>query len=308
MITVGMNPFITTQGSTTDAMKTVLIGAICNIILDPILIFGFHMGVAGAALATIISQGISTIWVLYFLFGRRTRIRIYRENLRISSKIIGPLLALGISPFIMGSTESILNIAFNSSLSRYGGDIAVGAMTILSSVMQLLTLPIQGLTQGAQPIISYNYGARKTERVQKAYRYLLCYATGYTILFWLAVQITPETFVRIFNSSSPELITTTAWALRVYFAAGCMFGILFSVQQTFMALGQAKLSLFIASLRKIILLIPLIYILPIFMEDNVFAVFLAEPIADFGSIATAGVLFAMNIKRILRVNGNRMDQ
>lgn len=300
MISLGLNTFITTQGFSQVAMKTVLIGAICNIILDPIFIFAFRMGVKGAALATIISQAVSAAWVMKFLTGEKTRLKLRKENLRLEKSVVVPVLALGISPFIMTATESILNIAFNSSLSKYGGDVAVGAMTIISSIMQLQFMPTQGLAQGAQPILSYNYGAGKMDRVKRAYRLLITIGLGYTLAFWTLVQLFPGFFVRLFNSSSPELISTTAWALRIYMAVTGVFGIQMAVQQVFVSLGQAKLSLFIACLRKIILLIPLIYILPLFLEDKVFAVFLAEPVADFISVTVAGTLFLLNIKKILK--------
>ncbi len=299
MISMGLNMFITTQGFANVAMKTVMIGALCNIVLDPILIFGFGMGVQGAALATILSQGISAVWVLLFLTGKKTKLLIRKENLRIKPQIMLPVLALGVAPFIMSSTESILNIAFNSSLSKYGGDVAVGAMTILSSILSLMFMPAQGLAQGAQPIISYNYGAGKVGRVRKAYRILIVSCTTYTMTFWLFLNLFPRFFVGLFNSSSPELMETTVWALAIYMAGSGVFGIQSGVQQTFVALGQAKLSLFIACLRKIILLIPLIYILPAFMEDKIFAVFLAEPVADFISVTVASLLFFFNIGKIL---------
>lgn len=299
MFSLGLNPFITTQGFAKTAMKTVLIGAVCNIILDPIFIFALNLGVKGAAIATVLSQGISAIWVLRFLMGKETKLRIKKENLRIQPQVMLPVLALGISPFVMSATESVLNVAFNSSLSGYGGDVAVGAMTILSSIMQLQFMPIQGLAQGAQPIVSFNYGAGKVDRVRKTYRLLLISSTLYTMLFWFLLQLFPRVFVGIFNSSSPELMETTVWALRIYFAVSGLFGIQMAVQQTFVSLGQAKLSLFIACLRKIILLIPLIYILPVFFENKTFAVFLAEPVADFISVAVAAALFALNIKKVL---------
>lgn len=299
MIALGLNPFITTQGFSDVAMKTVLIGAVCNIILDPIFIFLWNMGVQGAALATIISQGVSAVWVLLFLNGKRTKLKLKKQQLKIEWKVIAPVLALGVSPFVMGATESVLNIAFNVSLAKYGGDVAVGAMTILSSIMQLQYMPVHGLTQGAQPIISYNYGADKNDRVKKAYRLLMVCCFTYTMLFWLAVQLFPQMFVRIFNDSQ-ELMETTTWALRIYFAASGLFGAQMAVQQTLLALGQAKISLFIACLRKIILLIPLIYILPCFFADKVFAVFLAEPVSDFVSVAVAVFLFVYNIKKILK--------
>ncbi len=297
-LSMGLNPYITTQGFSKEAMKTVLIGAVCNIILDPVFIFGFQMGVQGAALATILSQAVSTIWVVRFLTGKKTALHIRKDYLRVDFKVLLPVLALGVSPFIMTATESAINIVFNRSLSEYGGDVAVGAMTILSSIMQLQMMPVQGLSQGAQPIISYNYGATKIDRVKKAYKLLLVCCLTYTMVFWLAVQLFPEVFVRIFNDS-PELLETTTWALRIYMAVSGLFGIQMAVQQTFVSLGQAKLSLFIACLRKIILLIPLVLILPLFMENKVFGVFLAEPVADFISVTVAGTIFLLNIRHIL---------
>ena len=299
MISLGLNPFITTQGFSDVAMKTVIIGAVCNIILDPVFIFLLGMGVQGAALATILSQGVSTVWVLFFLNGKRTKLRLKKQHLKIEWKVIAPVLALGVSPFVMGATESALNIAFNSSLAKYGGDVAVGAMTILSSIMQLQFMPTQGLTQGAQPIMSFNYGAAKIDRVKKTYRLLIGCCLAYTMAFWLAVQCFPQMFVKIFNDT-PELLDTTTWALRIYFATSGIFGIQMAVQQTFLSLGQAKVSLFIACLRKIILLIPLIYLLSYFFEDKVFAVFLAEPVSDFISVTVAAVLFLFHINKILR--------
>lgn len=298
MFALGLNPFITTQGFSKDAMKTVIIGAVCNIILDPIFIFLLDMGVKGAALATIVSQGISALWVICFLTGKKTIIKIRKKYLKMDKNVLIPVLALGISPFIMTSTESAINVCFNMSLSKYGGDIAVGAMTILSSIMQLQMMPVQGLSQGAQPIISYNYGAGNVDRVKKAFRILLTGCLTYTMVFWAAVQMFPSVFVQIFNNS-PELLETTTWALRIYMAVSGLFGIQMAVQQTFVSLGQAKISLFIACLRKIILLIPLIFILPNFFTDKVFAVFLAEPVSDFISVTVAGSLFLFCINKIL---------
>ena len=299
MLTLGLNSFITTQGFAKTSMKTVLIGAVCNIILDPVLIFVLHMGVRGAALATILSQAVSAAWVLCFLNGKDTKIRIKKEYLRIEPSVILPVMALGLAPFVMNITESMINIAFNSSLSKYGGDAAVGAMTILASIMQLQFMPVQGLGQGAQPLISFNYGAAKIDRVKKTIKILLVVSLIYTMLFWLFVELVPGFFVKLFNNSSPELYQTTVWAVRIYMGMTGIFGMQMAIQQTFMSLGQAKLSLFIACLRKVILLLPLIYILPYFMEDKVFAVFLAEPVSDFISVAVASGLFICNIKNIL---------
>ncbi len=299
MLTLGLNTFVTAQGFAKISMLTVVIGAITNIVLDPLFIFVFGMGVKGAALATVISQAVSAVWVILFLCGKKTNLRIRKENFILDAKIVGSVLALGISPFIMTATESILNIAFNSSLSKYGGDAAVGAMTILASIMQLMMMPTQGLAQGTQPIISYNYGAGKTDRVIKAYRILFICCFAYTLVFWIILQIFPEFFVSLFNSESESLMDITVWALHIYLGAMGFFGIQMAAQQTFVALGQAKISLFIAALRKIILLIPLIYILPNLFSDKVFAVFLAEPVADAISVIAAGSLFFLSIKKIL---------
>ena len=304
MISLGLNSFITTQGATSVSMKTVLIGAVINIVLDPIFIFGLKMGVRGAALATIISQFVSAVWVLKYLTGSKTRLRLLPANIRLSREIVLPVLALGMAPFIMSATESVLNIAFNSSLSRYGGDLAVGSMTVISSIMQLQMLPVQGLSQGAQPLLSYNFGAGRTDRVKRAFKLLVAFSLMYTLSFWALVQLFPQVFVHIFNSSSDELVSLASWALRIYMGTSGLFGIQMAVQMLFVSLGQAKLSLFIACLRKIILLIPLIFILPVFISDKVFAVFLAEPIADLISVIVCSLLCAVNFRRIMSKAGN----
>lgn len=289
-LALGMNAFINAQGFAKTGMLTVVIGAVCNIILDPIFIFGLHMGVRGAALATIISQGISCVWIVRFLLGRQTTLRIRKENLRIRPKTVGPCIALGVAPFIMQFTESVLNICFNTSLLKYGGDVAVGAMTILSSVMQMSMLPIQGLTQGAQPIIGFNYGAKKMDRVKKTFRLLLLSCVTFTAVIWLICMLLPQAFILIFTDQA-ELIAFTKWAMRIYMAVSLIFGVQISCQQTFIALGNAKTSVFLALLRKVLLLIPLIYILPAFMEDKLMAVFLAEPVADVIAVTTTSILF-----------------
>lgn len=290
MMALGMNMFVTTQGFATVSMRTVLIGAVSNIILDPIFIYGLHMGVEGAALATVISQAVSGIWVVRFLTGKNTTLRLRRSTLRPSWRLMAPVLALGVSPFVMQSTEALLNISFNSSLQRYGGDVAVGAMTVASTVMQIVWIPAQGLGQGAQPIISYNYGARNAQRVREAFFALLKVSCAFMFTFWLLVQLFPRFFISIFNND-PQLVDTTVWALRVYTAVLGLFGIQMSVQQTFTAIGKAKASLFIACLRKVILLIPLIFILPLFIENKVLAVFLAEPVSDFISVTASAITF-----------------
>lgn len=290
MISLGLNMFITTQGFTKISMATVLIGAISNIILDPIFIFAFDMGVSGAAIATIISQAVSAVWVLCFLLGKKTKLKIRKENLLPSAKILLPIFALGISPFIMNATEAVINVAFNSSLQKYGGDIAVGAMTICTTVFQMAWVPAQGIGQGAQPIISYNYGAKNADRVKQAFKAFLIICFGYVFAFGMAIEVFPQFFIGIFNDN-PQLVETATWTIRLYGCAMVFFGIQMAVQQTFIALGKAKASLFIACLRKVILLVPLIYILPNFFENKVFAVFLAEPVSDAISIMTASIVF-----------------
>ena len=298
-LSLGLNFFITAQGFSTVGMATVLIGAVVNIVLDPILIFGCGMGVSGAALATITAQGVSAVWVVCFLLGKRTKLRLQRRYLRLDWKVLSPVLALGVSPFIMQSTESLVNIAFNSSLKAYGGDPAVGAMTICSSIMQVFFLLFQGLSQGAQPIIGYNYGAGSLDRVKRAFRLLFLTSITFSTVSCLAIELFPGAFVAMFNDK-PELVEMAVWTLRVYAAGMFMLGVQCACQQTFVALGQAKISLFLALLRKIILLIPLIYILPPFFSNKVLAVFLAEPAADILAATTTGLMFLWQFPRILR--------
>jgi putative MATE family efflux protein len=297
MIVMGLNPFITTQGFAKFSMLTTVMGAVCNIILDPILIFGFGMGVQGAAVATVISQAVSAVWVLGFLRGGRTMLRLTVADMKLIPEVIAPCLALGISTFVMLSTESILNISFNSSLSRFGGDVAVGAMTIISSCSQLVTLPLQGICQGGQPIMSYNFGAGKKERVKQAFRCQFLACAGYAGLMWLLLLTLPQIFAGIFSSDA-VLVDYTVWAMRIYMAGIFSTGVQIGCQQTFMALGQAKISLLMACLRKLVLLIPLIFILPFFFQDKVFGVFVAEPVSD---IIAAGVTAAMLFTRLNRI-------
>lgn len=298
-LTLGMNAFITAQGFAKTGMLSVLIGAVANIILDPIFIFGFNMDVQGAALATIISQALSCAWVLAFLFGKRTMLKIKRKNLFLEAKIILPCLALGLSVFIMQASESVISVCFNSSLLRYGGDIAVGAMTILTSVMQFAMLPLQGLGQGAQPIISYNYGARNVGRVKAAFRLLLKTSVLYAVALWGLVMIFPQLFAAMFTSDA-ELMEFTKTALRIYMASMFLFGIQMACQMTFNSLGRAKESIIVAVMRKFILLIPLIYIMPaIWSSNQTMAVYLAEPIADALAVTFTAVLFAFQFKKAL---------
>ena len=296
---LGMNAFITAQGFATTSMLTVLIGAVLNTLLDPLFIFGLDLGVRGAALATILSQGVSAVWVLLFLTGKKTVWKLRLKNMIPKPAVFLPCLALGLAPFIMQSTESLIAVAFNSSLLRYGGDIAVAAMTVMTSVMQFSMLPLQGLTQGAQPIISFNYGAKNAQRVKSAFRILLRSCVIYSVLLWAFVMLLPQAFIGIFTPDA-ALIDYSTWAVRIYMAVGALLGVQVACQQTFIALGNAKASLFCAVLRKIILLIPLIFILPLFFQDKVFAVFLSEPIADFLAVCLTATLFAFQFKKTLR--------
>lgn len=296
-LALGLNAFINAQGYAKIGMITVAIGALCNIVLDPIFIFSMSMGVKGAALATIISQAISSIFVVYFLTSKRSGLRIKLDNLKLDFQVILPCLALGLSPFIMQFTESVISVCFNTSLLKYGGDIAVGSMTILTSVMQFSMLPLQGLTQGAQPIISFNYGAENIDRVKRAFKLLLKISLSYSMLLWAVAMFIPDTFIYIFTSHG-ELATYTRWAIRIYMAASGIFGIQVACQQTFIAIGNAKTSVFLAVLRKVLVLIPLIFILPMFIENQAFAVFLAEPIADTIAVSVTATLFYQTYRRL----------
>lgn len=306
-IALGMNNFITIQGFSTISMATVLVGAAVNIALDPVFIFGLNMGVRGAAFATVIAQGVSAVWVVVFLLGKQTKLRFQRRFFRLKGSVVFPVAALGVSPFIMQSTESLVTISFTSSLYQYGGDLAVGAMTICSSIMQVLSMVFMGLAQGTQPIVGFNYGAGKTDRVKQAFRILLISGLVYAVCMWGLIMLFPQVFVGLFNNK-PELTEITAWALRIYLAGFFLLSVQFSCQQTFVALGQSKVSLFLALLRKIFLLIPLIFILPQFISDKVFAVFLAEPVADVLAATITGVVFFMRFPKILNSRSNHMSE
>jgi len=275
-------------------------------VLDPILIFGFNMGVKGAAIATIISQAVSAIWILLFLTGKKTILKLQLANMKLVPGIILPCLGLGISTFVMLSTESILSISFTNSLQRFGGDVAVGAMTVMTSINQLITMPLSGICQGGQPLISYNFGAKKLDRVKEAFFCQFGVCVGYTTVFWLLLMLMPQVFAGVFTSDA-ALVDYTAWALRIFLACGFSVGFQISCQQTFMALGQAKISLLMALLRKVILLIPLIFILPLFFEtgaDKAFAVFLAEPISDLTAAAVTTITFFIVFRKLLKSNTN----
>ena len=300
---LGLNPYISAQGFAKTAMATVVIGAIINMILDPIFIFGFDMGVKGAATATVISQFISATWAILFLMSKKNKLRFEMRDMILKKSIIFPVLALGISPFVMQSTESLVMTVLNTSLQYYGGDPAVAVMTVITSTMQFMTMPLSGIAMAGQPIISYNYGARNIERVKLAFKYVVVCATIYTILLWTIVMTFPQIFVNLFLQDQ-NLMEMCIWAIKIFMGGVFMLGIQFACQQTFLALGQAKISLILALTRKIFLLIPLAIILPFILGDNVFAVFVSEAIADILASTITLITFIVMFKKILNKRRN----
>ena len=298
-LTLGMNAYITAQGFATVSMKTVLIGALLNTALDPLFIFVLGLGVRGAALATILSQAVSCAWVVRFLCSEKSTLRLRAKNLLPDMKLLLPCLALGLSPFLMQITENLVAVSFNVTLLRFAGDTAVGAVTVLTTTMSLCMQLLHGLTQGAQPIMSFNYGAGNGQRVRETFRILFISCLTGSMLVWAVCMLFPGTVAGMFTPDA-ELSSYTAWAMRIYMAASGIFGIQIACQQSFVALGQAKVAIFLALLRKVILLIPLIYILPHFFADKAFAVFLAEPLADFGAVALTSFTFYRQFRRSMR--------
>ena len=307
LIVMGMNVFITAQGNAKIAMLTTVICAVINIVLDPIFIFALNMGVKGAALATVISQAVSAIWILRFLVSEKSVIKLKKENLKLEKGVILPCLALGISTFVMLSTESVLSISFTSSLAKYGGDVAVGAMTILTSINQLITMPLSGVCQGGGPIISFNFGAKKYNRVKEAFMTQFAICVSYASIFFILLMIIPKVFAGIFTNVD-SLVDYTAWAIRIFFAGVFSVGFQLTCQQSFIALGKAKVSLFLACLRKIILLIPLIFILPAFIENQTFAVFLAEPVSDIIAASVTASMFFYTFNKILKNGESEIEK
>ena len=298
-LTLGMNAFISAQGFTRVSMLSVIIGAACNIVLDPIFIYGLGLGVRGAAIATVISQAASTVWILFFLFGKKTHLRLRVKNMIPTPRIVLPCLALGLATFVMQSSESVISVCFNSSLLGYGGDVAVGAMTILTSVMQFAMLPMQGVAQGAQPILSYNYGARQADRVKKTYKLLLVTCLCYSVTLWALVMLFPQVFVGMFTADA-TLAAFAAKALRIYYAGMVLFGIQIACQMTFVSLGNAPSSVIVAVVRKFVLLLPLIYIVPHLAADPTMGVYLAEPIADVLAVSFTTVLFIFQFRKAMK--------
>ena len=299
-LTLGLNAFISAQGFSKFSMLSVVIGAACNIVLDPIFIYGFDMGVKGAAIATILSQAASTLWIILFLCGKKTLLHLRLKYMLPVPRVVLPCIALGSATFIMQASESVISVCFNSSLLNYGGDVAVGAMTILTSVMQFAMLPMQGVAQGAQPILSYNFGARRADRVKKTYKLLLVTCLCYSVTIWTLVMLFPQGFVGIFTNK-PELAAFATDALRVYYAGMLLFGIQIACQMTFVSLGNAPSSVIVAVMRKFVLLLPLIYIVPHLVPDNpTMGVYLAEPIADVIAVTFTAILFIFQFKKAMK--------
>ena len=297
MVVMGLNPFITTQGFAGVSMLTTVIGAAINIVLDPIFIFLLNLGVRGAAIATVLSQAVSAVWILRFLTGKKTVLRLKRSNMPLRAGTILPCLGLGVSSFVMISTESLLSVSFTSSLARYGGDLAVGAMTVLTSINQLVAMPLNGLCQGGQPLIGYNYGAGKMDRVREAFFCQFFACVIYSTVFGAAIWLFPGAFVSVFTDNG-ELVAYSTWALRIFLGGAAAMGFQMSCQQAFVALGQAKYSVLFACLRKLVLLIPLIFTLPLFLADKSFAVFLAEPVSDVLAAAVTCISFFLFFRKL----------
>lgn len=298
-LSVGLNYFINTQGYAKYGMLTLFIGGILNIVLDPLFIFVLDMGVAGAALATVISQCISCLWVLKFLLGKKTTIKIKKENMKINGTIMKKVLGLGFSPFFMSATEGILQVSFNRQLLFFGGDIAVSAMTILSSMSQILFLPMEGIAQGSQPIISFNFGAKSYERVKQTIALTLKVSLVYSVIGVALMELFPEMFVRLFANDA-QLIELASQMLRIYVFGFIIMGANSTFQQTYTSLGYGKKSFFFAFYRKIILLIPLIYLLPNILPNGLYAVILAEPISDLLTTITNAFSFHRFTKKELK--------
>ena len=289
-LTLGLNAFITAQGKTMVSMRNVAVGAATNVVLDALLIDGLGMGVRGAALATVLSQGVSAWLVIRYLCTERSLLRLRLANVRFDGALLWPCILLGTSPALMQLTENLVAISFNTSLQRYGGDMAVSSMSILSSVMQFVMLLLPGLVQGAQPLLSYNLGAGNIPRVKRTFRLLLACCVGGSFLIWLLCMTMPETVAAIFTNDV-ALVEYTAWSMRLYLPALLIYGIQVACQYSFVALEQASKAIFLTVWRKVILLIPLIFLMPHVWPDAVAGVYLAEPIADTIAICTTAPMF-----------------
>ena len=302
MISVGMNPFINCQGFGNVAMCSVLIGAVLNIVLDPLFIFVCNMGVKGAAIATIISQFCSAVWVLHFLTGKKAQLRLKKECLHLQLKRIKKIVSLGISSFIMNFTNSLVQIVCNATLKIYGGDIYIGVMTVLTSIRDMTTLMVHGFTNGASPVMSFNYGEGAYEKVKKAIRFSCIVCVTYTLLVWGILKIIPAFFIRIFNDS-PQLIAKGVPALHIYFFGFCFMALQFTGQSVFLALGKAKQATFFSLLRKAIIVVPLTILLPRIGGLGVDGVFWAEPISNL--LGGCASFFTMLATVLPELNGKK---
>ena len=298
-LTLGLNAFITAQGFAKTGMLSVLIGAVINIVLDPIFIYVFGMGVKGAALATIISQGVSCLWVLKFLTGKKTILKIRLKNLVLDGKIVTSVLSLGVSPFIMQATECLIQLTFNNGMLKYGNDLYVALMSILFSLTQLIWMPLNGFSQGAQPVIGYNYGAKRFDRVKKAFKLQFTVSICFSLFAVALVEVFPTAFLKMFTNDQ-ELIDIGINSTRLFLAGMSVMGAQCACQQTFLALGEAKISMFLACLRKIILLFPLALILPNIANMGVWGLLLAEPVSDVVAASCTTIMFTIRSRKILK--------
>lgn len=280
MFSLGMNNFINAQGFARKGMLTVLIGAVLNILLDPLFIFVLHMGVQGAALATIISQFFSALWILRFLTGKEALIRLTRSSLKVHLSLLKEITALGTSGFVMSFTNSAVQIVCNASLQTYGGDIYVGVMTVINSIREVVSMPVQGITNASQPVLGYNYGAKEYRRVKEGIKFMSISCIAYTTVIWILLLLLPRPFIHIFNSS-PQLLELGVPSMTIYFFGFFMMSFQFSGQSTFVALGRSKNAVFFSLFRKVIIVIPLTLLLPHIGGLGVNGVFLAEPISNF---------------------------
>lgn len=280
MMGLGMNSFINAQGFGKIGMLTVLLGAVSNILLDPIFIFAFHMGVQGAAWATVVSQGLSALWIIRFLTGKKTILRLRKQSFILKRERVMAIIGLGLSGFTMSVTNSLVQMMYNASLSRFGGDLYVGVMTVVNSVREIISLPVQGLTNSAQPVMGFNYGAGKLKRVKKAVVFISATTIIYTTVAWSLVHGFPEFFIRIFNQDK-ELVAAGIPAMQIYYFGFFMMSLQFSGQSVFVALGKSKRAVFFSIFRKVVIVIPMIILLPSWFGLGVDGIFMAEPISNF---------------------------
>ncbi len=299
MLSLGMNSYINAQGFARTGMCTTLIGALLNIILDPIFIFSLDMGIRGAAIATVFSQAVSAAWTLRFLTGRRTILRIRTRHLRPDPATVGSITALGLSGFMMAVTNSIVQAACNSTLSAYGGDLYVSVMTVVNSIREIVSMPVSGITNGAQPVISFNYGAGKYTRIRTAIRFMSASCICYTVTLWGLLHLFPVFFIHIFNTQA-DLVEAAVPAMQIYYFGFFMMSLQFAGQTVFQALGKARFAIFFSILRKVVIVAPLTFLLPRFVTPPVNGVFLAEPISNFIGGTACFVTMLMVVRKELK--------